>query len=409
MSVTLAASGDAATYHWDLGDGTTADGAVVTHVYPAGSYTARVTATAGGESAQAEVSVVSLGLGLANPHVGRYQQRLRFHGRLVPGLKARRYILYRDGVRLGSGKTRRGGRFTLRGRVGAPDALYTVRYGDIVSNPVRLAVRPGLDTAFVGSGQIGRPLALKARERPVGAGTLTVRVWRSGRLIAARTGQGQVRIGLGTNRSTTYRVLVSIAPAQGFAANKRLLTRTVFVPSLRMGSAGPSVYGLEKRLNELHYALARVDGYYGVDTSDAVVAFQKLHNLPRTGTTNLRFWRALNAATTPVPRYGGTHLEASKERQVLFFVRNGRVTLIVPVSTGATGNTPVGTWHVYSKVPGFNAKEMYYSSFFVGAFAIHGYHSVPPYPASHGCVRIPLWVAPRVYSLIDYGTTVDIY
>jgi hypothetical protein len=47
---------------------------------------------------------------------------------------------------------------------------------------------------------------------------------------------------------------------------------------------------------------------------------------------------------------------------------------------------------------------MYYSSFFVGGFAIHGYASVPPYPASHGCVRIPLWVAYRVFSLIDYGT-----
>ena len=45
----------------------------------------------------------------------------------------------------------------------------------------------------------------------------------------------------------------------------------------------------------------------------------------------------------------------------------------------------------------------------VGAFAIHGYHSVPSYPASHGCVRIPIWVAPRVYSLIDYGTTVYVY
>jgi lipoprotein-anchoring transpeptidase ErfK/SrfK len=52
---------------------------------------------------------------------------------------------------------------------------------------------------------------------------------------------------------------------------------------------------------------------------------------------------------------------------------------------------------------------MYFSSFFVGAFAIHGYHSVPPYPASHGCVRIPLWAATRIYSLVDYGTNVYIY
>ena len=78
---------------------------------------------------------------------------------------------------------------------------------------------------------------------------------------------------------------------------------------------------------------------------------------------------------------------------MLFLVRDGKVALIVQVSTGATGNTPLGHWRVYSKVPGFNAKAMYFSSFFVGAFAIHGYHSVPPYPASHGCVRMPLWVA----------------
>jgi peptidoglycan hydrolase-like protein with peptidoglycan-binding domain len=181
------------------------------------------------------------------------------------------------------------------------------------------------------------------------------------------------------------------------------------VPALGPGSRGVSVLGLEQRLNQLHFALSRVDGYYGPDTSDAVVAFQKLHGLARTGRVDLRFWRELDRAAIPPARYGGDHVEVSKERQVLFIVRGGQVTLIVPVSTGATGNTPVGSWHVYSKVPGYNAKEMYYSSFFIGGFAIHGYHSVPAYPASHGCVRIPLWVAQRVYSLIDYGTPVYIY
>jgi len=410
LTVTLTASGDAATYHWDLGDGTTADGAVVQHVYAAGSFTARVTATGpGGETAQAEVAIVSLGLTLAAPHVGRYQQKLRFHGRLVPAAKGVPVALYRDGVRLAGGKTTKGGRFSLLGRVGTPDAQYTVRYGDAVSNAVTLAVRPGLDTAFVGSGRIDRPLALTVRERPSGAGTLTVRVWRAGRLIATRTGQGRLRVPLSTARSVTYRLLVTVTGAHGYTTNRRLLRQTVFVPDLRVGDTGPSVYGLEQRLHELHFALGRVDGYYGAATSDAVVAFQKLHNLPRTGTTDLRFWRALDAARIPTAARPGSHIEVSKERQVLFVVRGGRVMLVVDVSTGATGNTPLGVWHVYSKVPGFNALQMYYSSFFVGAFAIHGYHSVPPFPASHGCVRIPLWVAPRVYSLIDYGTTVYIY
>ncbi|MGB2874967.1 MAG: L,D-transpeptidase family protein, partial [Gaiellaceae bacterium] len=161
-------------------------------------------------------------------------------------------------------------------------------------------------------------------------------------------------------------------------------------------------------LNELRFALGRVDGYYGVDTSDAVVAFQKLHGLPRTGWVDARFWRELESAHVPVARNAGDHVEVSKERQVLFLVRGGHVTLVVPVSTGATGNTPVGVWHVYSKVPGWNG-VLWYPMFFVGSFAIHGYPEVPYYPASHGCVRVPMWVAPRLFSLNAYGTTVYIY
>ena len=409
LSVTLTASGDPASYHWDLGDGTTADGAVVQHVYPAGRFTATVTATGAGGTSQAQVTVTSVGLALGAPKVGSYQQLLRFHGRVIPALKGVRVGLYRGEQRIASAKADRKGRISIRGRVGGPGSQYTLRYAGAVSNAVVPAVQPGLDTAFHGTGQVGRPLALVARERPAGAGPITVQVWRNRHLVGTHTGNGRLRIRLGTARSTTYRIVVSVAPAAGYAANKRVLEEVVFEPNLRVGSGGPSVLALEQRLHELHYALAAVNAYYGTDTSDAVVAFQKLHGLPRTGTTDARFWRELEVAHVPVPRYPGTHVEVSKELQVLLMVRDGQVTLVVPVSTGATGNTPVGLWHVYSKVPGYNAKEMYYSSFFVGGFAIHGYHDVPYYPASHGCVRIPIWVATRVYSLIPYGTAVYVY
>ena len=60
LRVTLAASGDAAAYTWDLGDGTTASGAIVTHVYRAGRFTATVTATsASGEVAQTQVQIAA--------------------------------------------------------------------------------------------------------------------------------------------------------------------------------------------------------------------------------------------------------------------------------------------------------------------------------------------------------------
>jgi L,D-transpeptidase-like protein/PKD domain-containing protein/putative peptidoglycan binding protein len=410
LAVTLTASGDAATYHWDLGDGTTADGAAVQHTYAAGRFTARVTATnAAGETAQATAVVTATGLTLAGPRSGRYQQLAPFRGRLIPAAKGVRIALYRGGQRLATTRTTRKGSFVVRGRVGAADTRYTVRFAGVVSNEVALAVRPMLDTAFSGSGQLGRPLSLFVRERPAAAGLVTVRVTRGSRVVAKRSFRGRARIHLATARAGAYRIRVTLQPEPGYLTARRALERIVFLPSLGPGSAGASVYELDRRLHELHFALGRVDGYFGLDDLDAVTAFQKLHGLPRTGTVDARVWRELQRAQIPRARYPGDHVEVSKGRQVLFLVRNGKVALVVPVSTGATGNTPLGHWRVYSRVPGYNAKAMYYSSFFVGGFAIHGYASVPPYPASHGCVRIPLWVAYRVFSLIDYGTAVYIY
>jgi hypothetical protein len=410
LTVTLAATGDTATYHWELGDGGTADGPLVQHTYAAGRFTAHVTATnLLGETSQATVKITATGITLAGPGAGRYQQLARFHGRLVPAVKSARLALYRNATRIATVRADRGGKFFVRGRVGTPDARYTVRYAGAVSNAVALAVRPGLDTAFSGSGRLGTPLSLLVRERPATAGTVSVKVWRGHRLIAGRSFHGRLRLRLPTGSAGAFRVRLTLQPASGYLAARRVLERIVFAPTLGPGSAGPSAFELDRRLHDLHYALGRIDGYYGQDDIDAVFAFQKLHDLPRTGRVDVRFWIELQRAGIPQARYPGDHVEVSKGRQVLFLVRDGKVALIVQVSTGATGNTPLGHWRVYSKVPGFNAKAMYFSSFFVGAFAIHGYHSVPPYPASHGCVRIPLWAATRIYSLVDYGTNVYIY
>jgi N-acetylmuramoyl-L-alanine amidase len=409
LQVTLTAGGDLALYHWELGDGTAADGPSVQHAYAAGKFTARVTATSPtGETAQATVTVTSIGLVLAAPRVGRYQQKLRFHGRLVPGLKGVRLGLYRGKRRIATVRTGQNGRFFVRGRIGTPDQRYTVRYAGALSNTIALAVRPGLDTAFRGTGQLGHRLSFLARARPASAGVLTVRVWRGRRLMKTRIGKGRLRIALSTRSAGAYRVNVSLQPEAGYVPARRALERIVFLPTLSVGSAGPSVYELDRRLSELHYALGQVDGYFGRDDVDAVIAFQKLHGLPRTGAVEARFWVELQRAHVPRARFAGDHVEVSKSRQVLFLVREGRVALVVPVSTGATGNTPVGVWHVYRRVAGWDW-VLWYPTYFTGAFAIHGYPEVPAYPASHGCVRVPMWVAPRLFEADDYGTTVYVY
>jgi hypothetical protein len=43
------------------------------------------------------------------------------------------------------------------------------------------------------------------------------------------------------------------------------------------------------------------------------------------------------------------------------------------------------------------------------AALIHGYPTVPFYPGSHGCVRVPVWLAPRIYGYDPPGSTIYIY
>jgi lipoprotein-anchoring transpeptidase ErfK/SrfK len=186
------------------------------------------------------------------------------------------------------------------------------------------------------------------------------------------------------------------------------LRADVIRPVLVYGSRGPAVHALQQRLRELHYALPGADGAYSLATYQAVLAFQAANGLPRTGGVNPQTWRRLVSAGVPRARYPGTHLEISKGRQVLYAVRDGKVSLVVHVSTGATGNTPLGHFHIYRKVVGWDW-VLWYPMYFLRGFAVHGYPEVPAYPASHGCVRVPMWVAPTLFRSFFVGESVYIY
>jgi lipoprotein-anchoring transpeptidase ErfK/SrfK len=107
------------------------------------------------------------------------------------------------------------------------------------------------------------------------------------------------------------------------------------------------------------------------------------------------------------------HIEVDKTRQILILVKGGRVRGIIPVSTGATGNTPEGTHSVLWKQPVtralFGSALLNWVMDFHANFAIHGYPVVPPYPASHGCVREPEWIALWTYDQTPVGTPVYVY
>jgi PKD repeat protein len=410
LTVTLTATGEAATYHWSLGDGSVADGPVVQHQYAPGRFTATVTATdAGGATAQASVVITSAQLTLTAPKVGTYGRRTRLRGRMVPALKGAPITLYSGSTPVRTTKLDTKGRFDVRVRQSAP-STYTARYETVPSNGIVVAVRPGLDVALPRSGMIGRPLVLRAVLRPRSSGTLHVRVWRSGHELAAKDFRGRATVHLSTKRVATYVVRITVTPTGAFAGRQTTVRTNVFLPYLAQGAQGPSVRILERRLAELHYLLRGVDSFYSYDTADAVLAFQKVNGLARTGRVTPAVWRRLRSAHAPRARYRfGHHIEVDKGRQVLFEVDHGRVLRVVHVSTGATGNTPVGRWHIYSKVPGTLPDGMFDSNFFLRGFAIHGYPSVPSYPASHGCVRTPNWAAPILFASSYYGESIYIY
>lgn len=280
----------------------------------------------------------------------------------------------------------------------------------VPSAEITVGMRPALTTQVVGRRSIGRRLALTGRLLPVDAGALRLRVLGVTRRVAVGP-YGGFRTRIPTSRPGPLSFSLYFIPQTGYEAITRRFRIRLSAPELGLGSTGPAVGVLERGLARLRYALRRVNYSYRWDTYEAVLAFQKVYGLSRTGRVGSAFWRRFRYAAVPLARIArGDHIEVSKTKQLLYEVRRGKVVRVIHVSTGATGNTPVGRWRVYRLGPGGSLSHMYYSMYFLRGFAIHGYHSVPPWPASHGCVRIPLWQAPGLYSRWGrVGTVIHVF
>jgi hypothetical protein len=371
LAVTLTAQCASAAYLWDFGDGTTATGQSVQHVFAAGSWRPALTTDAGTDKLG---PVTSIALKLAAPRRARYAQWIALRAWVTP-----RIPVTLNGRRFQHG--------LLRVRVLTPRP-WTAHAGNVTARAGTVVI-PKLVVSTRGAPFVGGRVAVVATLHPASAG----------RVVAPRV--------VDTRTAHVAHVTARSRPARGYASATRTLSVTVIEPTLGPGAHGPSVRALEERLASLHYAV-QVDGVFGSDDTEALYAFQKVEGLPRTGIATPAVWRRLLVAQVPRARFGGDHAEVDKTRQVVFIVRGGRVTLVVATSTGATGNTPVGEWRVYRKVAGYDW-VLYYPSYFLRGFAVHGYPDVPPYPASHGCSRIPMWIAQTVYGLMPDGSTVYVY
>ena len=194
---------------------------------------------------------------------------------------------------------------------------------------------------------------------------------------------------------------------------------------LGSGSRGGDVIVLERRLAGLHYDVGRQDGVFDYDLQHAVIAFQKVERLSRTGIWGNAEQARIDRPTIFRPRFptAGRAFEVDITRQVLVMSTAGAVQRILDVSTGSNNlytvdgvtdraTTPRGHFRILSKIDGIqNGRlgELYRPSYFFQGWAIHGNGSVPTYPASHGCVRITNPAADRLFALLTIGSPVSLY
>lgn len=187
-----------------------------------------------------------------------------------------------------------------------------------------------------------------------------------------------------------------------------------------------SVYEAEKLLAEQGYWITKVDGVKDASTYHALMAFQKVAGRKRTGVLTENELAALRASRRPEAAFSGgaVHLEIDLRRQVIFLVdENGTVARILPVSTGneqryfdegkwQIAHTPRGVFRITRQIKGVRQAPLgtlYHPNYFSGGVAIHGSLLVPPYPASHGCVRIPYFAAAEFSSLVWVGMPVFVF
>jgi len=277
----------------------------------------------------------------------------------------------------------------------------------------RLSLKVADDEVLAGS-----RIRVEGRLTPAVRGeTVKVRFVRGGktlREVTARAGDGTFVVGYRprTGGRVTVRAVHEASAAVG-AARATPRHVTVIKPSARPGERSASVRWLQRKLALKHYAVSR-SGVFDAATGRAVMAFRKVTGMARTEQATEDVFRRLDRGMgdfkVRYPQHG-RHVEGDITRGVLALINpGGKVHRIYTTSPGAPATpTITGSFRVYLKTPGTNAKGMVHSSYFIRGYAVHGYASVPPYPASHGCFRIPIPNAAYVYDWMKMGTRVDAY
>lgn len=247
---------------------------------------------------------------------------------------------------------------------------------------------------------------------------VTLRLWRGRRLVrvlAPRVFPSRSRrFGRFSVRFASHRAgrLTVGAIKPGNSRQIRMRARPVAASIVTGGGDGASVAAMQAGLARLGYWVPR-SGRLDAGTGRALMAFRKVNGMARTyGPSRGIVSMVLRGRGGFRARYPGLgkHVEADLGRQVLVFLYGRRVHQVFGISSGKPSTpTILGTFRFYSRELGTNSHGMVDSSYFYGGYAVHGYADVPPYAASHGCLRTWIPNARAIHDWIRVGDPIAVY
>ncbi|WP_162941925.1 L,D-transpeptidase family protein [Desertimonas flava] len=253
----------------------------------------------------------------------------------------------------------------------------------------------------------------------------------------------------------------TVEPAAPGAAVEATTTSTtttqapsVLSDPIGIGTSGPAVEELQRRLTALGFVPGPIDGEFGVTTQQAVWAFEKLvlatPAAEATGVVTDEMWQRMQAPIEVRPRRAfadgasatRSHTEIYLAEQVVVFFVDDEPALISHISTGSgeeyrevatidpgerrnesgtepielgligTAVTPGGVFEYSRLLTGMRQTplgEMYDPAYFNETIAIHGASDVPLHPVSHGGVRVPLYIGERFHEFVATGDQVFVF
>jgi peptidoglycan hydrolase-like protein with peptidoglycan-binding domain len=297
----------------------------------------------------------------------------------------------------------------------------------LVAGPTRTEYRRGFRTYIPAATRVRRlsiadGIATVDLTQPFAVGTKPdAMLARLSELVRTLTGlQGTTKVQLLING----RAVAGMFP--GISTSNPLTLRYLETPNIpvprpppppRLPAPDPAVEAAQQRLVTLGYLLpGDDDGRFGPVTQNAILAFQKLARLNRTGLLDTRTNTRLAIATRPVPithAGAGKRAEILLDRQVTLLIADDKVVRTIAISSGKPSTpTPPGDYRVYAKIPRWWSvpfrEWLPYALPFVGGIAFHEFADVPAYPASHGCVRQLASVAPYTYRFAYVGMPVKV-